>query len=139
MHERLITVGEYQKRLVELCSNTGGAGFPRRNRDRHILFRSVVQTLETEKSYSERMLNEALQHWLSDVGSSLDIDHITLRRYLVDAGYVVRDAQGSRYSTRVSGNTEVEFEDAIADIDSSNVIHNARLQAAARKRQFVGR
>lgn len=36
------------------------------------------------------MLNDGLQQWLSDVAASIDMDHVTFRRYLIDDEYFIR-------------------------------------------------
>ena len=118
-----------------LCVRGKGSVFPRRQRDRQILLRSIVQTLDAEKDYSEQMLNSALQLWLSDIGSGIDIDHVTLRRYLVDEGYLVRDAKGSTYEVYPSGKGQAKFEPTVAEIDSSGVVQAARQRSAKRKRE----
>ena len=140
MSERLITATEFEERLAALCLGGAGSAFPRRHRDRHILYRSIVQMLDVTKNYSEGMLNAALQQWLSDVGAGMDIDHVTLRRYLVDEAYLLRDAKGSAYTVNLTGSGHIEFEQAVAAIDSLVVIQAARSRVAARKRdRSVGR
>jgi hypothetical protein len=139
MSELLITATEFEERLAALCQGVAGSAFPRRHRDRHILYRSIVQTLDVTKNYPERMLNVALQRWLSEVGAGIDIDHVTLRRYLVDEAYLFRDAKGSTYAVNLTGRGDIEFEQAVAAIDSSAVIQAAKSRVAARKRQHSGR
>jgi hypothetical protein len=133
MSELFVTATEFEKRLTSLCQS--GSAFPRRHRDRHILYRSIVQTFDVSKNYSERSLNTALQQWLSEVGNGIDIDHVTLRRYLIDEAYLSRDAKGSTYAVNPTGRGHVQFEPAVASIDSSIVIHAAKTRVAARKRE----
>jgi len=104
--------------------------------DRHSFrYRSIVQTLDVTKNYSERMLNAELQQWLFEVGGGMDIDHVTLRRYLVDEGYLVRDAKGSAYTVNLTGRGHIGFEETVAAIDSLTVIQAAKSRVAARKRE----
>src|SRR5437667_10836466 len=135
MAERLITVTEFEERLAAVCLGGAGSAFPRRHRDRHILYRSIVQTLDVTKNYSERMLNAELQQWLFEVGGGMDIDHVTLRRYLVDEGYLVRDAKGSASTVNLTGRGHIGFEQTVAAIDSLTVIQAAKSRVAARKRE----
>jgi hypothetical protein len=51
---------------------------------------------------SERDVNEALKAKLAGVASFLDTDHVALRRWLVDAGWLARDGFGREYQ-RVAG------------------------------------
>jgi hypothetical protein len=46
---------------------------------------------------SERDVNEALKARISGAVSFLDTDHVELRRWLVDTGWVVRDGYGRKY------------------------------------------
>ncbi|MBI2505657.1 MAG: DUF2087 domain-containing protein [Candidatus Latescibacteria bacterium] len=133
-----ITAAEFEERLSALCRSAGGAVFPRRPRDRHILFRSAVQSLDTGRDYAELQLNTALREWLAGVGSGLGIDHVTFRRYLVDEGYLVRNASGSQYEVRPSARGQVEFAPEVAAVDSAAVVRAAQEQAAERKRRQTG-
>ena len=78
--------------------------------------------------------NESLQRWLLDIGAGIDIDHVTLRRYLVDEGYLRRDAQGHMYEVSLSGRN-VEFEENVDRINASEVVELARERTAARRRE----
>ena len=80
------------------------------------------------------MLNAELQQWLFEVGGGMDIDHVTLRRYLVDEGYLVRDAKGSASTVNLTGRGHIGFEQTVAAIDSLTVIQAAKSRVAARKR-----
>ena len=46
---------------------------------------------------SERDVNEALKARLAGAANFLDTDHVELRRWLVDAGWLVRDGFGREY------------------------------------------
>ena len=135
----MITATEFEGRLGALCLSGPGATFPRRLRDRHILYRSIVQTLDPTRSYSEGQLNEALQQWLAGIGTNFEMDHVTLRRYLVDERYVLRDAGGTAYVANHAWKGHVEFEEAVGRVDSSMVIQAAKDKVAERKREQTGR
>ncbi len=51
---------------------------------------------------SERDVNEALKAKLAGAANFLDTDHVELRRWLVDAGWLARDGFGREYQ-RVAG------------------------------------
>jgi hypothetical protein len=138
MGEQAITIREFEERLNVFCGGGGGSGLPRRPRDRHILCLSIVQVLNLGSSYSEPQLNAALMEWLADVGRAIEIDHVTLRRYLVDAGYLRRAATGAVYEVCVPSSEEVEFEPGVLDIDPVAVVQAAREQRAARKLERPG-
>ena len=133
MQDQPITADEFRKRLTTLCSGGRGSGFPRKRRDRHILFRSIAQSLASHP-YTEHDLNVALKSWLANVGSCLELDHVTLRRYLVDAGWLRRDRNGTTYEALVDGNGEAAFDPEIAGVNSSDLVRDARERAVRRKR-----
>jgi hypothetical protein len=135
MTEQMITAAQYEERLAAICLGGAGSAFPRRLRDRHILYRSIIQGLDHARKYPEAELNDALQRWLLDIGTRLDIDHVTLRRYLIDEKYLSRDANGNAYQVNPAGNAAIEFEPSIAAIDPFVVIQAARDRVAERKRQ----
>jgi hypothetical protein len=104
-------------------------------RDRHILYRSIIQRLDHAREYPEAELNDALQRWLLDIGTCLGIDHVTLRRYLIDEHYLSRDANGNSYEVNPKGSAAIEFEPSIAAIDPFMLIQAAKDRVAERKRQ----
>jgi len=134
MSEQIISAAQFEERLAAICLGGAGSAFPRRSRDRHILYRSIIQMLDHARRYSEADLNDALQQWLLEIGSCLDIDHVTLRRYLIDEQYLSRDANGNAYQVNPAGSSLVEFEPAIASIDPFAVIQAAKDRVAERKR-----
>lgn len=50
-----------------------------------------------EGGMSERQVNEELKGQLAGAASFLDTDHVELRRWLVDAGWLARDGYGREY------------------------------------------
>lgn len=54
---------------------------------RQVLFEHIVQSFEPGRSYSEAEVNSILRAW-TEGGAS---DHVSLRRYLVDAGLLSRE------------------------------------------------
>ena len=134
MSEQMISAAQFEERLAAICLGGAGTAFPRRMRDRHILYRSIIQRLDLARKYPEGELNEALQQWLLDIGTSLDIDHVTLRRYLIDERYLSRDANGNAYRVNPAGSNFVEFDPSIAAIDPLMVIQAAKDRVAERKR-----
>jgi hypothetical protein len=129
-----ISAEEFQERLAFICRGSDSV-FPRKMRDRHILLRSIIQFMKAVDEYSEQSINSALKQWIAEVGSGMDIDHVTLRRYLVDAGYLERSSDGAAYRLHMNGRGEVAFDVEIERIDPAMVVCEALQQAAARKRE----
>ena len=93
----MITLDEFVERLCKVGADRGPRSFPRSGDDREILFQSIVLTLDSGRSYTEREINDALQAWNRDVAPAIEIDHVTLRRKLVDYGRLERTADGRAY------------------------------------------
>lgn len=131
-----IGIAEFKNRLAALCLRGGGRGLPRKPRDQHILFKSITLMLETKRHYAEDELNERLLRWLSQVGRTIEIDHVSLRRYLVDAGYLIRDTAGRSY--RVDSEQTVGlFEADIQDINPEAVVEEAYRDTEERKQEYL--
>jgi len=71
----------------------GGLAEPER---RHALA-LVWSGLPDEQVLSEAQVNEALKGQLAGAASFLGTDHVELRRWLVDAGWLARDGFGREY------------------------------------------
>ena len=124
------------RRLGALCIKGGGYGLPRKTADRRILLMSVVLTLRAGRAYTEAELNEALEGWLADIGQAVEIDHVSLRRELVDDRFIERDAAGERY--RVADAAGHRFEEAVAGLAPGAIVARARQEQEARRRQYGG-
>lgn len=128
---------EFEARLSAIC---GGREMilPRKQRDRHILFRAIAQSIESGSPYSERELNDSLRDWVASIGLEASLDGVSLRRHLVDCGYLLRDRAGRRYAVRVNGNDTVRFDSEIEALDVVDLIWSCRARAIARKRRWLG-
>lgn len=92
---------------------TGGLHrIPRKQADRLVVLAVSVQALRRRIPYTEPELNEELAHWLQSVHAA--VDHVTLRRYLVDLGFLKRDRAGNRYFLNFLKVKEVLTEPAMA-------------------------
>ena len=131
-----ISSEDFKSRLATMCAQGGGRGLPRNQRDQHILFKSITLTLDPAKPYTETELNLALGQWQTEVGQMIEIDHVSLRRHLVDAGFVSRDSAGLTY--HVSADNWVDlFEPDVATINPAAVIIEAQLDRERRKQEYL--
>jgi len=48
--------------------------------------------------YDEKAVNAILRDWLGESGTMLRSDHVEIRRWLVDTGWLERDGFGRRYA-----------------------------------------
>lgn len=124
---------EFRARLSAICLESPIVGMPRRRRDRHILFRSVVMMLGPDRERDRVSLLEGLEAWLALV--EVEIDAVSLRRYLVDDGYLERDRAGLRYVPRLAGRGGPRFEPDVDGIDVRQLLRHERIRIEAERRR----
>ncbi|HEX6947412.1 MAG TPA: DUF2087 domain-containing protein [Acidimicrobiia bacterium] len=130
----VMTAEEVSRRLAALCLG-GARGFPKKSRDRHILLAAATLWMEPGAVYTEREVNDALAQWLEEACPALAVDVVSLRRELVDFGYLDRDDSGTHYSGG-PGPAEWRFADDVADVDPIDVMRAARAEREARRRAY---
>lgn len=131
-----IDVTEFKKRLEALCARGTGREWPRKTPDQHVLLKSAAMLLETGRDYGEAEINEPLEAWCQGPGEAFIMDHVTLRRYLVDAGYLSRDAAGQSYG--LDGQKAAEmFTPEVEALDPAAIVRDALREREERKRRFM--
>jgi tRNA(adenine34) deaminase len=75
--------------LSTLQQKTGG--------DLELLFASASLAFPADKSLTEREANDILQRFLATAGVMVATDHVELRRWMVDLGYLRRSDYGTDY------------------------------------------
>jgi hypothetical protein len=63
--------------------------FPSREKQKLVILREIVKKFQGERSYNEKELNLILK--------GIYDDFVTLRRYLIEYGFLDRKADGSEY------------------------------------------
>ena len=92
---------------------------------------------------TEHEVNVALKGWLAGPGAMLDIDHVELRRALVDTGLWQRDGFGHAYERPSSIATAdvADAADALATLGAERIVAAARAhrdaERAARKARAI--
>jgi len=136
MAQTAITSSEFERRIAALCLGGVGPGLPRKRRDRRILLKGVALLLGHGRAYTESSLNAVLESWLAAAGPAVRFDHVSLRRYLIDEGYVARDVAGSEYRVCLSSEWSDLFEREVDDVD---VLETVRAAVAERDERRVRR
>ncbi|MFW6174373.1 MAG: DUF2087 domain-containing protein [Chloroflexota bacterium] len=127
---------EFEERISDLLESRL-PGLPRRWRDRHIFLKSVAITLDPHAQYSERELDDKLLEWLTDVAKRVHMDHVNLRRLLVEHGYLGRKRDGSSYWVAALGPHQDMFEPEVDEVDPHRVLRDSRKRAALRKLRHI--
>ena len=101
---------EYARRIRALLSKGGlTRGLPRRERDRWILFHAIARRVGPGEVLSEREANARIADFLLGPGHYLELDRVTLRRMLVDEGFLDRNPSGHSYRHSERHRWRVEF------------------------------
>jgi hypothetical protein len=112
----MITVDEFVERLCLLGADRGPRRFPRRPQDRRILMKSILLLVDSTRRYSQAEIDGVLAAWIRDVAPAIEIDHVTLRRLLVDYGHLERTADGRVYRVGFPAGP-VAFSRDVDDVD----------------------
>ena len=131
-----ITKAYFLKRLVDLCLRSGLSGFPKDDLDQHILLKSALLVVGQDRALNEQAINEKLRHWSQDTRIK-SLDHSTLRRRLVDTGYLILSKDGSAYQVCPAGVGKYEFEAEIDQINVEEVLAIAREEFERRKHLYL--
>jgi hypothetical protein len=104
---------------------------PRRPADAELLLRLAAARFDGSRSYSEGEVNEILGAWLETISAPYGIDHVSLRRSLVDLQFLLRDSAGSTY--RLSSAKPV----IRSDVSPAEILADIQRERAARKRRHA--
>jgi len=135
MADHVISREMFEQRLIAICVRSNHAGLPKKLVDRHILLKALAMSLSPERDYTEAEVSAAITAWVVGLDSNLGIDHATLRRALVDYGYVVRDRSGTMYRLGQPRPGPIEFEPEIAEVSIAEIIAAAQADVEQRRQQ----
>jgi hypothetical protein len=65
--------------------------------DFNLMLAAAARAFAAGRSYAEREVNDVLRDWLAHEGAMLAVDHVELRRWLVDCRVLSRDDYGRAY------------------------------------------
>ncbi|HTN26372.1 MAG TPA: DUF2087 domain-containing protein [Burkholderiales bacterium] len=115
--------------LRRMLANGPLTGLPVRRADLELLLELAALRFAAGRTYTEREVNESLRDWLSTFCAPYGIDHVTLRRCMIDAQILRRDRAGSTY--RVD---PLRIYAEHAGVDLTRLLAEVAADRAARKR-----
>ena len=133
----VITEVDFRKRIVTLLVRSGLTDLPKSEKDRQILFKSAAIGFKSGVEMTEGEVNEVLGYWSTHIAGLRNYDYISLRRALVDYGYLERSSDGASYVRSPLGPGGWAFEASIDEIDLETMLAAAREEIEARKRAFM--
>jgi hypothetical protein len=72
---------------------------PRKHSDARFVLALAASSLIPRQRYSEAELNERLCEWLEGFTEPRALDHVTMRRHMIDEFMLLRDIPGTSYQT----------------------------------------
>jgi hypothetical protein len=118
--------------LKRLLANGRLTAVPKRPADQKLLVALAATQIDAHTSWLESEVNERLKTWLETISEPFGIDHVTLRRMLVDSGLLTRTSSGSTYQINAERLEEIE---AIREIEPASVLVQVRNERDLRKRE----
>jgi len=117
--------------LKRLLANGPLTAYPTRRSDQALLLRLAAARFAPGRDYTEAEVNDILAEWLDTFCAPYGIDHVSMRRYLVDARLLARDTSGARY--RVAAPV------AAVEEEPAEVLAQIQRERAVRKRAHLQR
>ena len=118
--------------LKRLLVNGPLIGLPARPGYQALLLHLAAARFEARKAYRESEVNDVLRSWLQTFCAPFGIDHVTMRRLMVDSGLLTRDKAGSIY--RINPKTIGDL-DTDRAIEPAQVLAEIEIEREARKRR----
>ena len=116
-------------RFAALSVRTGvslGVLHSSRVTDFNLMLAMAARSFAPGRSYSEGEVNAILQDWLAREGSILSVDHVELRRWLVDCRVLARDDYGRAYALGAPGPDIAALVAALSGVDLAAIATAAR-------------
>ena len=130
-----ITDSQFRERFSALYFS--GQDLPKKPLDRQIVLISALLGLDRQRTYSEADFNAELQKWVLLFGQRYALDHVTLRRYLVDERYIVREASGGAYQLGALEQLPYTFDATLFGLDLKALIDEAKAARELKKQQYL--
>lgn len=109
---------------------------PKKQQDAEVVLAISVLALDAERFYDESEINVNLAAWLDGIAADNGLDYVTLRRYLVDLGFLRRASDGAIYRVDPERIDAVLCHDA-KSVDAKEIFDE--VQAARRRRRLAFR
>jgi hypothetical protein len=134
-----MTREQFIQRLASLCLRSGLSGFPKDALDQQILLKSATLLVPNQGPFSEAEIGQVLQHWLDQVCPIQNFDRVSLRRWLVDTGYLARTSDGAAYTIQDGPAQAALFRPEVAQVDVVAEMTAARDEMERRKAQYLAK
>ena len=117
---------EAQRALKRMLANGPLTMIPKRPQDQDLLALIAAGRFRPGAVYREGEVNDILTAWLATFSEPYGIDHVTLRRMMVDSRLLVRTKSGSTYSVNAEKAEEIATVGAFVPAELLNEIKAER-------------
>jgi hypothetical protein len=131
----MISEQQFKISIARQFGDSHATGFPKRRQDQLIFLGAATLYLARQSIDEEKQLNAKLTDWLKEMGAEQAIDHVTLRRYQVDFGFVERDRAGNHYRICHAKLNQL-FEAAIFELNPYAIVGQAQAEREIRRQQW---
>lgn len=118
---------------------TLGALYSANAGDFRLVLAAAATAFAPGRDYAEREVNDILRGWLDEAGAMLDVDHVELRRWLVDSQHLVRDGFGRAYARGAPAPGAAALVAALEGVDLAGIARGARARDTAAREQRKAR
>ena len=123
--------------LERLAIKQGAALRKLHRNDWQLVLALAARCLPAATVWRESEVNVALKGWLASTGAMLRVDHVELRRTLIDAGLWQRDGFGHAYARtdRVIDASLAAQAMLLAEVNAEQIVDAARARQSAARAQ----
>ena len=126
---------EPARRILErLLANGPLTALPKRPGDQHLVALLAATRFAPGEVYLETEVNARLVAWLETISVPYGIDHVTMRRLLVDSRLLTRTKSGSSYHLDAASAAGI---DAVRALDPAELLATIASERDSRKRQHA--
>ena len=93
------TKTDIEKLLRRLVNGGPIRRLPKSRKDTDLFLALAASVLDPRAVYAETEINQALKDWMQEFTCPINLDHVTIRRYLVDHRFLLREEKGTNYRT----------------------------------------
>lgn len=129
----MISAQQARESLKRLFKGGPVERMPRKEEDLRLILALAASGLTPGVEYAEEEINDYLMEWLGTFTSSIGMDHVTVRRYLVDYCFLLRDSAGAVYTTNQTVISAV-IESEARSLQPKEIYREVQLDREQRKR-----
>lgn len=130
-----IAQDEFEKRVIDLLVRSSLYELPSKRKDLLIILKTIASQFK-DGSFTEKEINEVIKDFISKI-PRLKVDHVKIRRALIDEGFLKRTPSGSVYTIDKDYDAFKLFSEDISNLDCLNLIRNAQKEIEERKKKYT--